>query len=315
METSMNKVLITTSSFGKIDTSPLDKLKANNFDIVLNPFGRKLIEEEILALILEHEPYALLAGVEPLTAKVLEAASPELKTISRCGIGMDSVDINAAKGLGITVTNTPDAPTIPVVELTVGMILGLLRQIHVTDVSIREDRWERPMGMLLYGKTVGIIGCGRIGTRLARALQGFGCTVLGADPVKPECADFQLVEINQLLTASDIISLHLPYSAGTNHFMDTNRISMMKKGAYLINAARGGLVDEDALYRALKSDHLAGAALDCFEQEPYKGPLKELKNILLTAHIGSYAREGRIMMEMQAADNLLQELKNQGVAL
>jgi len=310
----MHKVLITTSSFGKIDTSPLDKLKANNFEAVLNPFGRKLSEEEILALILEHQPYALLAGVEPLTAKVLEAASPKLKTISRCGIGMDSVDINAAKDLGITVTNTPDAPTIPVAELTMGMILGLLRQIHVTDAGIRKDRWERPMGVLLYGKTVGIVGCGRIGTRLARNLQGFDCTVLGADPVRPECADFQLVDLEQLLTASDIISLHLPYCDQTHHFMNAGRLAMMKKGAYLVNAARGGLVDEDALFQALSSGHLAGAALDCFEQEPYQDPLKELKNVLLTAHIGSYAREGRVMMENQAADNLLRELKNQGVA-
>lgn len=301
----MHKVLITTSSFGKIDTSPLDNLKANNFEVALNPFGRKLSEEEILALILEHQPYALLAGVEPLTAKVLEAASPKLKTISRCGIGMDSVDINAAKDLGITVTNTPDAPTIPVAELTMGMILVLLRQIHVTDAGIRKDCWERPMGGLLYGKTVGIVGCGRIGTRLARTLKSFECIVLGTDPAKPKSSDFQLVNLDQLLADSDIISLHLPYSAGTYHFMDANRISIMKKGAYLVNAARGGLVDEEALFQALSTGHLAGAALDCFEQEPYQGPLKELKNVLLTAHIGSYAREGRIMMEAQAVENLL----------
>ena len=304
----MKTILITTSSFAKMDETPLEKLKDKCFEVVLNPFGRKLTEEEITGLIQKYKPDALLAGVEPLTSEVLEKAFPRLKVISRCGIGIDSVDIHTAKRLGITVTNTPDAPTIPVAELTMGMILALLRQIHVTDAGIRDNRWERPMGNLLYGKTVGIIGCGRIGTRLAKMLQGFDCTVIGADPAKPQCADFQLVDLEQLLADSDIISLHLPYSAKTHHFINKNRLTLMKKGAYLINAARGGMVDEDALYRALRSDHLAGAALDCFEQEPYQGPLKELKNVLLTAHIGSYAREGRIMMEAQAVENLLAEL-------
>ena len=241
-------------------------------------------------------------------------SSPSLRVISRCGIGMDSVDIDAAKSLGIIVTNTPDAPTIPVAELTIGMIFGLLRQVHITDAGIRDDLWKRPMGRLLYDKTVGIIGCGRIGTRLARTLQGFNCKVLGSDPAKPKSTYFRLMNTDQLLADSDIISLHLPYSAETYHFMDANRIALMKKGAYLINASRGGLVDEDALIKALKNGHLAGAALDCFEQEPYHGPLKKLNNVLLTAHIGSYAQEGRVMMENQAADNLLSELKNQGIA-
>jgi D-3-phosphoglycerate dehydrogenase len=305
-------ILITTSSFSVLDLAPLKKMQRLGLNVILNPYGRKLTEEEAQAFLEEHQPVGLVAGVELLTERVMQSIL-SLKVISRCGIGMDAVDLEAAKRLGITVTNTPDAPTIPVAELTMGMILGLLRQIHVTDASIRKDCWERPMGGLLYGKTVGIIGCGRIGTRLARNLQGFDCTVLGADPACPECADYRLVDLEQVLSASDIISLHLPYCAQTNHFMNADRLALMKKGAYLVNAARGGLVDEDALFQALSTGHLAGAALDCFEQEPYQGPLKELKNVLLTAHIGSYAREGRIMMEAQAVENLIQELKKQGI--
>jgi len=303
----MHKVLVTTSSFGKMDHSPLNKLKENDFEVILNPFGRKLGEQEVLDLVSEHQPTGLIAGVEPLTEAVMKSA-PSLRVISRCGIGMDSVDLDAAKKIGITVANTPDGPTIPVVELTIGMILGLLRQIHVSDASIRESAWERPMGGLLCGKTVGIIGCGRIGTRLAQTLQSFDCAVLGSDPAMPKSPYVQMVNLERLLSASDIITLHLPYSSGTHHFMEAHRISMMKQGAYLINASRGGLVDEDALVKALKNGRLAGAALDCFEHEPYQGPLKELKNTLLTAHIGSYAREGRVMMENQAVDNLLSVL-------
>lgn len=305
-------ILTTTSSFGTLDPAPLEEMQRLGLNVILNPYGRKLTEEEAQTFLEEHRPVGLVAGVEPLTERVMQS-TPSLKVISRCGIGMDSVDLEAAKRLGITVTNTPDAPTIPVAELTMGMILGLLRQIHVTDAGIRANRWDRPMGNLLFGKTVGIIGCGRIGTRLAQMLQGFDCTILGADPACPECTDFRLADLDQVLASSDIISLHLPYCAQTHHFINADRLALMKKGAYLINAARGGLVDEEALFQTLSTGHLAGAALDCFEQEPYQGPLKELKNVLLTAHIGSYAREGRIMMEAQAVENLIQELKKQGI--
>lgn len=305
----MKTVLVTTSSFAKVDNAPLETLKKNGFEVFLNPFGRKLTEEEVDSLVQEYKPDALLAGVEPLTSTVMEKAAPRLKVISRCGIGLDSVDIKAAEKYGIIVTNTPDAPTIPVTELTIGMILGLLRQIHVTDKGIREGRWVRPMGGLLYKKTVGIIGCGRIGTRLARMLKAFECDVLGCDIILEHCDDCRLVNMDELLSVSDIVSLHLSYSVQTHHIINKQRLAQMKKGAYLVNAARGGLVDEVELYKVLKSDHLAGAAIDCFELEPYNGPLKELNNVLLTGHIGSYAREGRLMMEMQAVGNLLAALK------
>ncbi len=307
-----NTILTTTSSFGTSDSAPIEEMQRLNLNVVTNPLGRKLTEKEVQALLEEHQPIGMVAGVEPLTESVLQSASA-LKVISRCGIGMDSVDLAAAKKLGITVMNTPDAPTIPVAELTMGMILGLLRQIHITDACIREGRWERPMGNLLYGKTVGIIGCGRIGSRLARNLQGFDCTVIGTDIASPKNTDIHLVDLNQLLVASDIISLHLPYSAQTHHFINSERLALMKKGSFLINAARGDLVDEVALLKCLNKRHLAGAALDCFEQEPYQGPLRKLKNVLLTAHIGSYAREGRILMETQAVWNLIQGLKKQGI--
>lgn len=301
-------ILITTSSFGENDSAPLEKLRKTGAEIILNPMGRKLSEDEILDLVRKYNPTGLLAGVEPLTAEVLGEAK-SLKAIARAGIGLDSVDQDAAKKLGITVTNTPDAPTIPVAELTLGMILSLLRMIHLSDASIRQGQWERPMGNLLHGKTVGVIGCGRIGSRLAGYLRAFESRVIGSDPA---CESHQYVKIKDMdavLAESDIVSLHLPYNQNTHHFMDETRIKAMKPGSYLINAARGSLVDEGALYQAIVDGHLAGVALDCYEDEPYNGPLGNLKSTLLTAHIGSYAKEARVMMETQAAENLISQLK------
>ena len=306
------KILITTSSFGKIDPSPLEELKNKGLQVVMNPLGRKLTEMEVLEMILEHKPVGILAGVEPLTANVLNKAS-HLKTIARAGTGMDSVDVESAKRLSISVTNTPEAPTIAVAELTLGLILCLLRMLHTSDASIRSGTWTRPMGNLMYGKTVGIIGCGRIGKKIATYLETFGCVVIGSDPANLKLNEFSILKLDALLSTADIVTLHLPYSKKNHHFIDSKRISQMKKGAYLVNAARGGLVDENALLEALVSGQLAGAALDCFETEPYDGPLKNLSNVLLTAHLGSYAREARVMMETQAAQNLIKQLQTVGL--
>ena len=307
----MRKILITTSSFGKQDSSLLQILSKNGLSYELNPYARKLTESEVSELIEQHQPIGMIAGVEPLTRRVLEKAK-KLKVISRAGIGMDSVDLQAAKDLGIVVTNTPDAPTIPVAELTLGMMLSLLRRIYISDASIRRGEWVRPMGNLLHNKIVGLIGCGRIGSYLAGLLSSFGCIVLGYDPLIEKNNNCTLVNLEKILSDADIISLHIPYNQDNHHFINAERIKSMKKGALLVNVARGGLVDEGALYEALCSGHLGGAALDCFEQEPYTGKLKDLDNILLTAHIGSYAQEGRTMMEKQAVENLIQELRKAG---
>jgi D-3-phosphoglycerate dehydrogenase len=308
----MKNVLITTSSFADEAPELLASLESSGLKAVLNPFRRKLTESEVDALIQEHQPVGMIAGVEPLTRQVMQKAS-FLKVISRCGIGMDAVDLAAAKELAIMVTNTPDAPTIPVGELTIGMILTLLRSIHVSDSSIRTGGWERPMGALLHDKTVGIIGCGRIGTYVAKILAAFGCRLLGCDPC---CASHQCIgvtDLKSLLQEADIVTLHLPYTEACRHLINAERIALMKQGAVLVHASRGGLVDEDALAAALQSGKLAGAAIDCFEREPYTGPLAQLKNTLLTGHIGSYAREGRMIMEQQAMDNLLKALREKQV--
>ncbi len=306
-----NSILITTSSFGKLDQEPLTLIESKGFHPILNPYKRKLTESEVDELINNHQPVGMIAGVEPLTRQVM-ANAKHLMVISRCGIGMDNVDLTAAKEMSIAVINTPDAPTIPVAELTIGMMLSLLRRIHRSDSSIRKGVWERPMGNLLHGKTVGLIGCGRIGSYVAELLSAFGCTILGCDPFLVEKTRFKLVDLDNLLSKSDIISIHMPYSKNNHHFINTTCLSKMKTGAFLVNAARGGLVDEKALMEVLSSGKLGGAAIDCFEKEPYDGPLKNLDNVLLTGHIGSYAREGRLMMEKQSVENLFRELERAG---
>jgi len=310
----LKKILITTSSFGEYDFKVFEDIEKKGFKYIKNPFERKLTETEVIELIQEHLPVGIIAGVEPLTRKVFEH-SKNIKVISRCGIGMDSVDLNAAKEHNISVVNTPDAPTISVAELTLGIIFALLRKIHISDAGIRHNDWVRPTGNLLHGKTVGIIGCGRIGAYLARLLNCCGCKILGYDPFLKEKEGIRLISLEKLLSNSDIVSLHMPYSDECFHFINASRIQMMKKGGVLINAARGGLVDEKALYDALVSGHLSAAALDCFEEEPYTGRLKTLENVLLTAHIGSYAREGRILMERQAVENLFSEFDKMGAAI
>jgi D-3-phosphoglycerate dehydrogenase / 2-oxoglutarate reductase len=303
----MQNILITTSSFGEQSPDLNSAFSSADLNAIQNPYKRKLTESEADCLIQEYRPIGIIAGVEPLTRKMMERA-PFLKVISRCGIGLDTVDLTAAEEMGIIVCNTPDAPTIPVAELTIGLILSLLRAIHVADNSIRSGGWERPMGSLLYGKTVGIIGCGRIGSYVGNLLSSFGCNLIGYDPYSTINEITAVSTMGKLLQDSDIVLLHLPYTEDNHHIINAERLNQMKQGAMLVNTSRGGLVDETALFEALKSGRLSGAAFDCFEQEPYAGPLAQLQNTLLTSHIGSYAREGRILMERQAAENLLNAL-------
>lgn len=294
------KVLFTTSSF---NTSLIPK----EWDTKLNPLQRKLTEDEVLELIEEFDPIAIVAGVEPLTKVVLRKAK-SLKVISRCGSGLDSIDQIEADKLGIKVVNTPDSATVAVAELTVALILETLRKIYLSDLSIRENQWVRPMGNQLNGKIVGIIGCGRIGTYVAKLLEGFGCKLIGYDSYLTQHNIISLQSFDKVISESDIISLHLPYSKETHHLIGNNEFKRMKEGSFVVNASRGGLLDEQALYENLITGHIRGAAIDCFEKEPYSGVLKTLDNIVMSAHIGSYAIEARELMENQALENLIKEL-------
>lgn len=304
------KILISTSSFAEHDKTSLKLLESHGFDIVLNPHGRKLNQEEVVGLAKDCQ--GIIAGTESLTNHVFKQLTI-LRAISRCGTGMDSVDLEAARNREIAVRNTPDASTQAVAELALGFILNLLRGISFMDREIRNNIWEKKMGTLLNQKTVGIIGLGRIGKCLAELLEPFKGKILASEPAPDvkwmKKKSVQLVPLGDLLRKSDIVSLHMPYSKENNHFIDMQKLKIMKNRAFLINTSRGGLVDEDALYNMLKDGHLGGAAIDTFKREPYNGPLKELNNVILTSHIGSYALEARVQMELDAAKNMIEMLE------
>lgn len=303
----MKKVFISTTSFAKDDTRPLDLIRQAGMEVSLNSLGKKLSEDEITMYLADAD--FLIAGTEPLTRKVISSAK-KLKVISRCGVGMDNVDVQAAAESGIKVYNTPYGPTLAVAELTVGLILDLLRQVSIMDRDIRKGIWKKRMGNLLNGKKIGIIGFGRIGQKVAQLLLSFGVDISFCDVSEQTCSlTCSPKRMDELLSWADIITLHCSAPSGCKTIIGKDELSKLKREALLINASRGSLIDEDALYLALKEGRLAGAAIDVFEKEPYKGPLTELENVVLTPHIGSYAKEGRIEMEIQAVQNLFEGIK------
>ena len=307
-----NKILISPTSFGKCGKQPLNILEKNNYEAILNPFNRKMTPSEIIDL--GRDCIGIVAGVESLNAAVLESL-PYLRCISRCGSGIDTVDIEKAKELNIVVKNTPYGPTRAVTELTIGLIFDILRQISSRDRSIRNGKWNKQMGFLLKDKTVGVLGLGRIGRNVAELLLKLDARVIGSDinPDKKwlEKTKIPLFSFDKLIKKSDILCIHVSFSSDSKYLIGEKEIASMKKDSYIVNLSRGGIVDEKALYNALKSKHLASAAIDVFQQEPYKGPLIELDNIVITPHIGSYAKESRLEMEIEAVENLLDVLKQQ----
>lgn len=299
-------IAVSCSSFGVADAAPRDLLADAHARLVENPHGRTLTEAEVGELLVEAD--GLIAGTEPLTAAVLEAA-PRLRAISRVGVGTDNVDLSAAARLGIAVFNTPDAVTQAAAELTLAGILGVLRHVHRMDADMREGRWNRRMGALLGGKTVGIVGLGRIGKKVATLLEPFGVERIAYD-IFPDIDWAQehgvtFMPFEHLLETADVITIHTSKQPDAGPLFGPEQIVRMKHGAVVADTARGDVLDEAALYEALSSGRLAGAYLDVFAHEPYDGPLRELPNVLLTPHAGSYAAEARCRMESDAAEQLL----------
>ena len=307
----MPKILITTSSFDLNNFEEHGFVKSLGFEIILNPFKKRLTEDQVIGL-LDEEVVGIVAGLEPLNDKVLRGAKG-LKVISRCGIGLDNVDLKVASELGVSVFNTPDAPTRAVAELTISHILSLSRRIVEADRLVRNGTWQPLIGSLIYKKTIGIIGYGRIGKMVAGLLLNFGAKVIVNDKFYIQEGDVQSVSLEELLKESDIVSLHLPYSSENHHFINSNNLKLMKKGSLLINIARGGLVDEEALLSELESGRMGGAAFDCFEIEPYNGPLTKCSTVQISSHMGSYAKESRFMQEAEACVELMKGLRLHGL--
>jgi len=305
------KVLITTVPFGQIDGQPLQDLKSNNIEYVINPLNRKLQPGELVELIEDFD--VIIAGTEKINQDVFDKAK-KLKFISRVGIGLDGIDLKYAKEKGVKVSYTPDAPAPAVAEMTIGLMISLIRSINRSNLNIKNGKWERYFGHRLSEMNIGIIGMGRIGSKVLRHLECF-------NPKNIFVNDTDSLALNNLSSGvitcskdeiycnSDLISLHLPLTKETHNLISSEQINKMKKSTFLINTARGGIINEDALIEALKSKRIAGAAIDTYENEPYSGDLIKFNNCINTAHMGSMTEDCRSAMEIEATKEAIRFIK------
>lgn len=274
-----------------------------------------LKKEELMEKIADVDAL-LVRSATKVTKDVIDCAK-KLKVIGRAGVGVDTIDLDAATERGIVVVNSPEASSITVAEHTMGLILALARKIPFADKSVKDRRWEKKkfMGMELRGKTLGIIGMGRIGSQVAEKATAFGMHTVGYDPYIPEKTakkiHIELVTLDELVKNSDFITVHVPLTDKTRAIIGHDEIAKMKQGVYIINCARGGIVDEKALVDGLKSEKIAGVALDVFEKEPpFDNPLLDMKNIIVTPHLGASTEEAQRNASTMAAEGVLDVLQN-----
>jgi len=304
--------LVTPTSLRPDSDSPaMKKLASFAQALVFNPAGRPLREGELIPLLEGCD--GCIAGLDYFTAKVIESA-PALKVISRYGIGVDRVDLAAAKAGNVIVCNTPGANSQAAADLAFGLLLSLARRIPILDKKIREGEWPRSSGVELYGKTLGILGLGAVGKAVAKRGAGFSMKIIAHDPAM----DMDYAKANGIFAAdfgsvireADFLTLHLPLTEQTRHIISAGAMKAMKKGAIIVNTSRGGIVDEAAAHGFLKSGHLGGLGLDVYENEPPGGglPLFELENVVATPHTAAHTVEATQAMAQMSVQNLIDAL-------
>jgi len=311
----MSKVLITTVPFGERNRLPLDLLEHNNIDYTINPLNKKLTEEEVIEMVADFD--VIIAGTESITKKVFNNAS-NLKMISRVGIGLDSVDLLEAKKQSVTVSYTPDAPAPAVAELTIGLMLTLLRSVQLSNMEMHNGKWHRFFGRRLSEVTIGIIGIGRIGAGVLQHLQGFGSPKILVNDISydnnlDKKFNIEWLDKETIYQRADVITIHTPLTAQTKDMIKKEQLLSMKEDAIIINTARGGIINEQDLYEVMQDGHLSGAAIDVFNFEPYNGKLKEISRCILTAHMGSMSVDCRTRMEIEATEEAVRFLTNQSL--
>ncbi len=283
-----------------------DKMAEEAIDVLKNA-GHEVTYDEmdadtLLKVIGKYDALMVRSRTKAVKEVVEAGAKGNLKVIGRAGIGVDNIDIETAGKNGIPVVNSPTGATVSVAELAIGHMLSLSRHIALADKTMKKGEWAKKKlkGFELDGKTLGLIGTGNIGKYTAKLASCFGMKIIGYDPFisKEDMAKDgieKIEELSELMSKSDYISLHLPHISATHHIVNKDMILKMKPSAYIINCARGGTVDEKALYDALKEGRIAGAALDVYEKEPPENsPLFELDNIIMTPHLGASTKEGQI---------------------
>lgn len=305
------KILITPRSFASFSDKPLKMLTERDYKIKRNNTGRPYKKEEMLKLIKDVD--GIIIGIDELSAEIIEEAN-ELKVISKYGIGLDNIDINMATNKKIIVTSTPTANVDAVADLAFGLILSLARRIPEADKKTKSAKWGKIIGKSVWEKTLGVIGLGKIGRQVVKRAKGFEMNILAFDIVKDkkfvQKYGIKYVNLEKLLRKSDYITIHIPLNDATRNMISYEELEKMKKDAFLINTSRGGIVDEEALYNALRNNKLRGAALDVYNNEPLReSPLKELDNVIMTPHIGAYTEEAIENMSIQAAQNLIDVLE------
>ncbi|MDI3312186.1 MAG: phosphoglycerate dehydrogenase [Thermoanaerobacterium sp.] len=298
------KILITPRSLQHKKSDIIEML--SGYEVLMNEKGKAFDENELKELIQDVD--GIIVGVDKITREILNNAK-KLKVITKYGVGLDNIDIEYAKKLGIKITYTPGANKESVADLVFTMILELSRQLFKLDKIVRDNKWDKVIGREVYGKVIGIIGTGNIGKSVAKRATGFDMRILGYDMYPDH--DFarqigmEYVDLQTLLKNSDYITLHIPFTEDMRHFIDREKLNMIKSTAFIINTSRGELINEEALYEALKQKKFAGAALDVFEIEPpYNSKLLELENVILSPHCGASTEDAIIRMNMMAVEGL-----------
>ena len=307
------KIIVTARSFGKADRAAQDLLEQHGFEVVKLPFEGHSLEEDLIPALTD--AVGVIAGLETYSREMIEKASC-LKVISRYGVGYDKVDCEAAKDAGIQVTITPGANGDSVADLAMALMLGTARNIAYMDASLKEGHSQRPSGLEMCRKTVGIIGAGRIGKGVAKRCTGFEMNILLYDAYYQDEAfassiGASFTDLETILEKADFISIHTDLNESTRNMFSTEQFRKMKKTAVIVNTARGGIIDEEALYEALLSGEIYGAGLDVTVTEPAsESKLCTLKNCILTPHAGAATQEASSKMSYMAAENAIEVIEN-----
>lgn len=308
-----HRVLITTVPFAEKDKLPILLLENEQIEYVINPYNQKLTSAQLAELIPGFD--AIIAGTENINNEVL-AKADRLKFISRVGIGLDNVDLLYAKEKNIKVSYTADAPAPAVAELTVGLMLSLLRFTQLSNIQMHQGKWHRYFGRRFSEVTIGIIGAGRIGSKVIKHILAFNpVKILVNEPIPSmdlkNITEVEWVSKEEIYKNADVISLHLPLNSETRGMISKVELQKMKSDALLINTSRGGIINENDLFEIMQSGHLGGAAIDVFQQEPYNGPLQKIDRCILTAHMGSMSIDCRSKMEIEATEEVVRFFKNE----
>ncbi|AIF49925.1 phosphoglycerate dehydrogenase [Pelosinus sp. UFO1] len=304
------KVVVTAVTFAKADPEPLNRLKAIGCEVITNSYGRPLTEGEMINIAQDAD--ALIVGNDKVTSAMIRSC-PKLKVIAKHGVGVDAIDSKTATECGVVVTNAPGVNSHEVADLAFGLLHMLSRGLYIANKATKEGNWLKPMGVGLWGKTIGIIGVGKIGLAAAYRATGYNMKILGFDCVErleAKKIGIKYVGLEELLQQSDFISLHLPLTKKTRNILDQRHLGLLKPGAILINTARSQLVEYETLHKALLDGRIRGYGVDVYDFEPPQlHPIFSLENVILSPHLGGTCYESNIRMGNTAVNNVIAVLE------